>query len=283
MSTTHQNETEAGQRFEFGANWARFLSVLNDERIEVARESVQRLLQCDDLGGRKFLDAGSGSGLFSLVARQLGATVTSFDFDPQSVACTRELKRRYCPDDDRWSIQQGSVLDSDFLTSLGTFDVVYSWGVLHHTGDMWNAFDHLVPRVDVGGRLAISIYNDQGATSRRWLWIKKTYNRLPSVLQPLFLAAIVIPRELKYLAISTLRLKPQEYIRHVRNYSSTSQRGMSYWHDLKDWVGGYPFEVATPAEVFQFFHDRGLNLRYLATTNGSGCNEFCFERTAAEA
>src|SRR4051794_15023881 len=122
-------DIQRGERFQFGDNWSSFLSLLNEERIRCAEESLKDMLGIVSFDGKSFLDAGSGSGLFSLAARRLGAAVRSFDYDPQSVACTAELKRRYFPDDERWTIEPGSVLDRDFLAGLGTFDIVYSWGV----------------------------------------------------------------------------------------------------------------------------------------------------------
>src|SRR6266699_7077195 len=122
--TGHATEVSRGQRFEFGANWARFLEALNDERIAQAEQSLRDMLGMSDLLGKSFLDIGSGSGLFSLAARRLGATVHAFDYDPQSVACTTELKRRYFPDDARWTIEEGSALNAAYTASLGTFDVV---------------------------------------------------------------------------------------------------------------------------------------------------------------
>jgi len=111
------------RRFAFGENWRRFLSVLTDERIEEATKSLREFLGGDSLVGKTFLDIGSGSGLFSLAARRMEATVTSFDYDPQSVACTQELKRRYFSDDVAWRIEQGSVLDRRYMENLGQFDV----------------------------------------------------------------------------------------------------------------------------------------------------------------
>jgi 2-polyprenyl-3-methyl-5-hydroxy-6-metoxy-1,4-benzoquinol methylase len=136
MRLQNSEEIAAGERFAFGENWSRFLAVLDDDRIRQAERSLCDSLEVSNLQGVRFLDVGSGSGLFSLAARRLGATVHSFDYDPQSVACTEELKRRYFRDDADWRVQTGSVLDSEYLKTLGQWDVVYSWGVLHHTGQM---------------------------------------------------------------------------------------------------------------------------------------------------
>src|SRR5436190_13410341 len=173
--------TPAG--FDFGANWARFLNTVDDTRIESAVNSLKAFLRVDDLRGQRFLDAGCGSGLFSLAARRLGAEVTSFDFNPRSVRCTEELRRRFAQGDSLWSVTTGSLLDPGFMDQLGQYDVVYSWGVVHHTGRMWDAVDHLCRRVADDGRFWLAIYNDQGTTSRNWTRIKAGYNRVPEVLK----------------------------------------------------------------------------------------------------
>src|SRR5438105_4018862 len=140
--TQHAAEVAAGERFTFGENWAAFLAVLDESRIAAAENSLREMLETSDLKNKTFLDIGSGSGLFSLAARRLGATVRSFDYDPASVACTRELKTRYFLKDEDWTVGTGSVLDADYIKALPKFDVVYSWGVLHHTGQMWLALEH---------------------------------------------------------------------------------------------------------------------------------------------
>ena len=62
--------------------------------------------------------------------------------------------------------------------------------------------------------------------------------------------------------------------------SRTDARGMHRWYDLVDWVGGWPFEVARPEEVFRFLRDQGFQLEELRTCGGKlGCNEFLFRRS----
>ena len=124
----HSEEVEKGERFEFGKNWSDYIKNLTEDQIEIAKLSMTELLGVSSLEGKTFLDGGSGSGLFSLVARKLGAKVVSFDFDPNSVAATTALKNKFFPNDENWQIHEGSILDATFLESLGKFDVVYSWG-----------------------------------------------------------------------------------------------------------------------------------------------------------
>jgi 2-polyprenyl-6-hydroxyphenyl methylase/3-demethylubiquinone-9 3-methyltransferase len=271
----HATEVATGQRFEFGKNWAWFLETLNDEKIDEAVRSLRDMLETDSLAGKTFLDIGSGSGLFSLAARRLGARVHSFDYDPNSVGCTQELRRRYFPDDDQWMIESGSALDAGYIASLGKFDVVYSWGVLHHTGDMWTALANAATPVGAHGKLFIAIYNDQGTASVRWTKAKRTYNRLPKGLRFLVVWPSFWVLNWRPLAKDTLRLRP---FKSIREYGKNA-RGMSFWQDLVDWVGGYPFEVATPEQIFNFYREHGFALTRLRTAGGSpGCNEFVFRK-----
>ncbi|HTY22723.1 MAG TPA: class I SAM-dependent methyltransferase [Desulfomonilaceae bacterium] len=267
------------QTFSFGKNWQKFLKGFDEERVKIAERSLTEFLNLPDLRGKSFLDIGSGSGLFSYAALNLGATrIVSFDVDAFSVQCCRYL-HSLANNPANWEIYEGSILDKTFLDSLGSFDIVYSWGVLHHTGKMWESIVNSCELVAPHGYYYIALYNK--VTSRNgapswihpfWLSVKRLHNAHPAlgryVLEPAAMAA--------YAMLVMARL--ENPAKHVRNYRSN--RGMSWGTDAADWLGGYPYEFATVEEVFKFIKEKfpDFNLINIKTTSGRGLNWYLFLR-----
>jgi 2-polyprenyl-3-methyl-5-hydroxy-6-metoxy-1,4-benzoquinol methylase len=271
-SSNQRSEVNSGTRFEFGRNWKHFLATLNEDKINTSVVGLQSMLGCKDLVGQSFLDVGSGSGLSSLAARRLGAKVHSFDYDPDSVACTRFLRDKYFPNDVNWTIDEASAIDVNYVSRLDKFDIVYSWGVLHHTGAMWTGLENVLVPLKDSGQLFVAIYNHQSNLTNCYSIMKRAYVLAPIIGKWMIVAGYVT-------AQTSLRIcKDLVLFRNpFRRYQSTCRdRGMNYWHDTIDWIGGYPFEAARPDEIFEFYSKRNLVLEKMITKGGHGCNEFVF-------
>ena len=271
-------ERDPKVRFAWGSNWQRFLKVINEDRIDQAVRSLQEMLEVERLDGLKFIDVCCGSGLFSLAARRLGAQVYSFDFDPACVLCAQTLRRKYDNDDPNWRIAQGSALDEQYIKGLGRFDIVYAWGCLHHTGDMWKAIDLATSLVSGEGKLYLAIYDDQGFQSRIWYWIKYAYCHsviLRLMLIPLFFTLFFFVG----LGIDLVRLRnpTARYTQHRKH------RGMSLVHDWLDWLGGYPYQYAKKEALTDFVAQRGFRLlKHKPPPVGFGNNQLIYQHLASE-
>jgi SAM-dependent methyltransferase len=264
--------------FRFGRNWRRYVSsYLDPDRERIAAESLQELV--GDLRGKTFLDIGCGSGLFSMCAHRAGAAeVVSLDVDPDAVAATRELHAQSGAPE-AWRVLHRSILAAELRDELQPADVVYSWGVLHHTGDMYPAIRNAAALVKPGGLFAIAIYNRatrRWLDSERWRRIKRAYNHAPRLGQ--------IAMELGYAlyrSLGCLRTR-QSPLRVAREYRQS--RGMAPWTDLVDWLGGYPYEFATAQEIVDFC-ERSCGLRCVkvdpVSEADTGNNQFVFERPLA--
>ena len=271
MSNRHGQD----RRFRFGDNWLDFARGLGADQIAKAESSLRRLLQRDSLAGLSFVDVGSGSGLFSLAAHRLGARVHSFDFDADSVVCTTRVRDRYFPGDSAWTIEQGSILDGDYVRRLGTFDVVYAWGVLHHTGAMRDALHAAAQLVASGGLFAFALYH-RTLMCDLWRWEKRWYSSASPQAQQRARASYV------GLLRAAFFLTGRDFQSHVSNYLSV--RGMDFMHDVHDWMGGYPYESIRAAEVDTLMRQLGFTRLYATNTRlttglfGSGCDEYLYRR-----
>jgi SAM-dependent methyltransferase len=269
------NRQAQDRRFGFGDNWLDFARELSAEQIAKAEASLRRLLECESLTGQSFLDIGCGSGLFSLAARRLGARVHSFDFDASSVLCAQRLRDLHRPGDREWTIEQGSILDPDYVRKLGAFDVVYSWGVLHHTGAMHAALDAAAGLASPGGLFAFALYHRTRMCSV-WRWEKRWYAGASPEGQ----------RRARAIYVALLRTRfvftGRDFPSYVANYESA--RGMDFEHDVHDWMGGYPYESILAPEVdalmrrLAFVRLRGMNSPATIGFFGSGCDEYVYRR-----
>ena len=262
-------------RFAFGENWKSFLAELDNARIAEAEKSLQWLLGRQRLDGLRFLDIGSGSGLSSLAARRLGATVHSVDYDPRSVECTKLLRDRFFPDDPYWLVERGSILDRNYLAKLGRFDVVYSWGVLHHTGAMHEAIESASRLVASPGLFVFALYR-KTRLCRFWTLEKRWYCRASPRAQSAARSLYVALMKLAFALVG------RNFSAYVSSYRGN--RGMDYIHDVHDWLGGYPYQSIRPVEVAReltrlgFAPVRSKVQPYSTGLFGSGCDEYVYRR-----
>jgi cyclopropane fatty-acyl-phospholipid synthase-like methyltransferase len=252
--------------FNFGRNWRNFSARALDQRsLAEAEQSLQDLLQTERLTGCTLLDLGCGSGLFSIVAARLGAQVTAADVDPMYLQVTENNIRRLDKTGLVTRLVQLSALDRPTMQALGTFDIVYAWGVLHHTGNMWQAIENTLALTEPQGRLVLSIYNKH-FSSPLWKVIKRVYVSVPRFAQRLmavFFAGVILAA--KWLVTRRNPLK--------------KERGMHFWYDVVDWIGGYPYEYATAEEIIRFVTARGFEVQRICRANvPTGCNEFVFQK-----
>lgn len=255
----------AGERlgFSFGTNWAKYLEGLSEEQIQEARQSLREWF--GDLRDMTFLDIGCGSGLFSMSAVLEGARVTSTDVDPNSVACAQRLRSEV--GSDTWEIRQESILD----TRPATADAVYSWGVLHHTGAMWRAVEIALACVAPRGRALIALYNRPRAP-RVKIALKRTYNRLPQFARPAMRGAY----GLSWLALEAVKRR-RNPIEYIRQYPQNT-RGMTFWRDVEDWLGGLPFEYADPDIFERRATELGFEVERIHVAGQGACNEYLLRR-----
>lgn len=257
-------------RFDFGANWQAFSDrLIDDDRVVAAMGSLRSILQRETLEGACVADVGCGSGLFSIAAARLGAArVVGLDINPLCIDVSRHNQAQLASSA-ALTFHRASVLSSEELAPFGTFDLVYAWGSLHHTGAMWDALRNVIRMVAPGGTLVVAVYN-QHATSPVWRVIKRTYNRVPAFAKaPMAGGAAIVIFLAKALVTGRNPLE--------------KERGMHFWYDIVDWVGGYPYEYASRSHVEQFVTSAGFTTtRFVRAQVPTGCNEYVFRRHAPE-
>jgi 2-polyprenyl-3-methyl-5-hydroxy-6-metoxy-1,4-benzoquinol methylase len=274
------NEDQAApHKFAFGRNWARYARHVTPIEIGKATDDLKQLVGPYGINGRTFLDIGCGSGIHSLAALNSGAVhVSAVDVDENSISTTRNLLQGKAAADS-YDIGKLDILSAAETLGGKKYDIVYSWGVLHHTGNMWQAIDNAIGFVAPGGEFIIAIYRKTPLCGP-WKAEKAFYSRLHPVLCFPF---TLIYAALYLLGIALIGKNPYRYVKDYRN-----SRGMNFWYDCVDWLGGYPYESATPDEIRKFVEGRGLSLISEYNTRatrfaglfGAGCAEYVFARQA---
>ena len=267
------NSLQPGDRFRFGENWKDFLSTISEERIGEAERGLLRLFPDGQLRAAKFLDVGCGSGLSMLAAHRLGAaSVDGIDIDQDSVDAARSLLSGHI-DGGRFSVRRLSVFDLAEDVA-GKYDIVYSWGVLHHTGAMWDALSRTCSIVPRGGRLAIALYR-RTPVCEVWKREKRFYASASPPVQKIIRAMY------KAAYLGRVTASGQNPFTYASRYKS---RGMSWHHDVHDWLGGYPYESTTPEEISKFLADQGFTIERCFEHSsrglfGSHCDEYVARRS----
>ena len=255
-------------KFEFGENWKYFLREISNHNINYSKKALVKFTKIKSFKNKNFIDIGCGSGLSSLAAMKLGANVLSIDVDVRSIECTKYLKKKYYKNSKKWEIKKVSILNTKKINQLKKFDFVYSWGVLHHTGNLKKSLRNTESLCNKKGLIYLALYNDQGNKSHRWKFVKKFYVKNN-----------IIVKKLVLLLFSPFFLfKP--FLKSIfNNKLKLRNRGMSHYFDFIDWIGGYPFEVSKLEKIINFFIKKNYKLLNLKTCGGGhGNNEFLFKK-----
>ncbi len=270
--------TLAESHFAFGKNWAAYAAKISEAEIAEAQNGLRRLVG-EELPGRRLLDIGCGSGVHALSALRLGASsVLAVDLDTDSVATTRALLEQRAAGGP-WEVRHESVFALSPETA-GTFDVVYSWGVLHHTGDMVRAMTKAAAMVAPGGIFAFALYR---RVWMDWFWRleKRWYAKASPAAQRRAQAVHVA------LFKAGLTVTGRNAARYIAEYRGN--RGMDFHHDVHDWMGGWPYESISDEEVeamlvpwgftrVRAFVRRGVIGGREVGIFGSGCDEYVYRR-----
>ena len=262
--------TEEKVTFSFGKNWENFIRLnFSEERVGIAQKHLLDFLDRDDLKDKYFMDIGCGSGLHSLAAFKANAKkIVSFDFDPYSVATTKKVRAMY-GNPSHWEVLHGSILEKDFISALEPADIVYSWGVLHHTGDLWQAVRNASSFLKDGSIFYVAIY-EKNNDSDYWIEVKKKYNNSSQLGKKRMEVAYVWNSFFKSRSFRTI----VESFKYVKNYRKS--RGMAFWTDVKDWLGGWPYEPATLEEICYFCKNE-LGLEQIKAKTGEANIEYLFK------
>ncbi|MFO0762295.1 MAG: class I SAM-dependent methyltransferase [Byssovorax sp.] len=255
--------------FSFGKNWLSYVARMTEEDIQKAMGDIASLLGKERIKGARVVDIGSGSGIHSLSFYRLGAgSVASYDIDPHSVEATTKLWTE-AGKPENWTVARASILDDDWVKKAGTFDIVYSWGVLHHTGSMWKAIDNALSLCRPGGTVFLALYT-KGSMYPKDLALKEKYNRSSDLGK----------RAMEARFIARYMWGELRWLRNPLGWNKPTTRGMNTYVDLVDWLGGLPYEVASIDEVLVHLREKGFTAERIVALGEGSCSSYVFTKTA---
>ena len=151
------NLEDLESHFEFGSNWNDFSSLVTKSNLNNAKLSFKKLGLHKLIKNKSFLDIGCGSGLNLITSLEFGVKkVCGIDIDPDCIKTSKKLLSKFS-NKKNWDVYNLSIFDKK-IEKFQKFDVVYSWGVLHHTGDMYKAIDKSMKLVKYDGYLCLALY-----------------------------------------------------------------------------------------------------------------------------
>lgn len=231
----------------FSFEWSRHHRTQLDGTVSRESEAAFREktgLRPDDVAGRLVLDVGCGMGRFADIVSRWGGQVVGIDLSLAVEAAHANLSGR-----ENVRILQADLFHLPFRP--GTFDIVYSLGVLHHTPDCEKAFRHIVPFVRPGGRLCVWVYGTMGL----WERFARLYRRVTIRMPPRLLHALC------HLAIPWYHVCRLPLIGPVlRVLLPVSRHPNPEWRvlDTFDWYSPRYQSLQSYPEVYRWFRSEAL-------------------------
>lgn len=201
--------------------------------------------------GKRVLDGGSGSGMVSVAFALMGADVTGVDITPKCVENGYKRAEHY-------GVKCKFINESLVTLDLSNehFDIIYSWGVLHHTEDARQSFFSLARHLREGGEIIVAVYLK---TKISWFWnfARIFYQNAPTVFKTIFLN------------IGSVFLNIVDLFRKIIfNKERYMMRGTNNKEILNDWFGVPHRTFHSYNEVFKWFDENGLDCKLINPATG---------------
>lgn len=253
------------KQFDFWKNWINFSkNKLDSEKYSQAIGSLDDFIWKENIIDKTVIDIWCWSWIFSMWFLALWAKkVLWLDVNENSLIATKLNYDNYSNNGGLLTTKFASILDEKDLLDIEQYDIVYSRWVLHHTWNMYKAFDNSSSLVKKWWYLCIAIYNKHWS-SPIWRIIKKLYLESPKIIKKLF---IFIFYPIIFIAKFLVTLENP----------FKKERWMNFYYDVIDWIWWYPYEYASVSEIEKYFVERWFELKKVKkSSTPTWCNDFLF-------